>query len=178
MPFDMDASGVESPGQILGGIQPGTYHVIVKDVDEDSDEAQEKQQIRIDFELLNGTVPGQTGKTHRDYFSRKGKGFERVKALAMTLGLLRPGERKQVSFKDAIGRQLIVCWETHEYQGKKNVQIPWAGFWSVDDPSQAGIPMDKEMLAAAKGGAAPVVGTPAQATKATAKAGAMDWSDV
>lgn len=171
MPFDFDASGIESAGQILGNVSPGIYHVIVKDVDEDSDEAREKQQIRIEFEILAGTVPGQAGKSRRDYFSTKGRGLERVKALAMTLGLIRPGERKAVSFKDAVGRQIILQWDTHEYQGKKSLQVPWAGFWSLDDPAQAEIPRDKDMIAVAAGKAPP-------ATKAAAAATKDAWADV
>jgi len=133
---------------------PGRYHVQIQSAD-DTFNTLDKSMLVV-FELLSGgTVPGQEGKTHTEYFSASEKAMKRINLLALACGLVRPGESRDVSFAtEAPGRQLVIELEEHEYTKKdgtkgKGVRVTFAGMWSTGHKDVADVPKDREMIALA-----------------------------
>jgi len=172
---------------------PGRYHVQVQSADDTF--TKNDKSMPVVFELLNGTVPGQEGKTHTEYFSASEKAMKRINLLALACGLVRPGETRDISFAtEAPGRQLVIELEEHEYTKKdgtkgKGVRVTFAGMWSVGHKDVTDVPKDCEMLALAaklQGAglttptAAPAtVGATAELPHATAPESAQDpWAAV
>jgi hypothetical protein len=178
----LDASAGKSIDDFgSAAVAPGLYHVMVKNVDESMTKYPSK--IVAEFEVLSGTTSGQEHKTHTEWFSVATDGaMRRVLRLALALGLLRPGEEKDVSFGDAIGKQIIIEIEQQEYEGKKYLRIAFMGMWPIDHPDVRHVPLHAEMLKLAHGQQqAPTEkkqeeNVPAAAA-ATAKA-RDDWDDV
>lgn len=141
----LGATNVQSEDDIQGNARPlpGRYHVIVKEVDESMEKV---DKIIIEFEVLAGTTPGQEGRVVTEYFAITEKAIPRLQRLAMTLGLLKPGEDdRDVLFSDAIGRDLVVEVEPNEYTNKegkevKTVRVTYLGFWSTSNKAVADVP--------------------------------------
>jgi hypothetical protein len=103
---------------------------------------------------------GQGSKTRAEFFTSVGKTDEMTKKmlanqarLAMACGILLPGEKKEVDWDQAIGRELIVEFTNErkevEEGGKKiwketgYTKIDWFSFWSIGNPAVANVPKDK-----------------------------------
>lgn len=128
---------------------PGRYHVVIDDVDESFEK---HDSVLVDFRVLAGNKQDQEGKNFREYFSTKTKALDRLSRFAICVGLLKPGQEADVSFVDAIGKQLIVEVEENEYEKdgekKKNIRISYAGMWSLGNPKVANVPRDAAALKA------------------------------
>ena len=141
----LGATNVQSEDDIQGNARPlpGRYHAIVKEVDESMEKV---DKIIVEFEVLAGTTPGQEGRVVTEYFAVTEKAIPRLQRLAMTLGLLKPGEDdRNVLFSDAIGRDLVVEVEPNEYTNKegkevKTVRVTYLGFWSTGNKAVADVP--------------------------------------
>jgi hypothetical protein len=192
----LDAENVESADD-LGSSRPepgGRYHVAVKNAEERGPKPdKEYGQVVVEFEVLNGTIPHQEGKTHTEWFSLSPKAAHKVIRFAVSVGLMKFKEKKNVNFPSGIGSHCIVEIEGREYTDRDgNVrqggQITWEGIWSVDDPKVADVPRDEAMIklwrervsheppALPEGGAA---AQPAPAPQpAAATAGDDLWGDI
>ena len=141
----LGATNVQSEDDIQGNARPlpGRYHAIVKEVDESMEKV---DKIIVEFEVLAGTTPGQEGRVVTEYFAVTEKAIPRLQRLAVTLGLLKPGEDdRNVLFSDAIGRDLVVEVEPNEYTNKdgkevKTVRVTYLGFWSTGNKAVADVP--------------------------------------
>ncbi len=177
--MQINTQGVKDPHEIGGGTgpTPGKYHVLVKAVDETFSNPKLPNLIPIEFEILHGTIPGQKGRTHRELFSVEPKNVDRLKRLAMILGLIGPGEQKNVVFAEGIGRQCIIEIEANTYEGKTRNQIPYfrAGIWAIGNPDIKDVPLDQTMLQLHGQGAriAPPGGQPAAPASGPASAPAQ-----
>lgn len=141
----LGATNVQSEDDIQGNARPlpGRYHAIVKEVDESMEKV---DKIIVEFEVLAGTTPGQEGRVVTEYFAVTEKAIPRLQRLAVTLGLLKPGEDdRNVLFSDAIGRDLVIEVEPNEYTNKegkevKTVRVTYLGFWSTGNKAVADVP--------------------------------------
>jgi hypothetical protein len=173
---------------------PGRYHAIVKALTDK--EEKYPDTIIAEFETLNGTNPGQEHKTIRVFFGTKESWMlERLTRFAWAVGLITAGEKKDVDFYKAIGRQLLIEVEDKENkkESKTYRQISKNGMWQIGHPKHTDVPMDKTMLqvhqvggATGQGGAspssAPTAFPPPGGQPATVGAGAGSakpgWEDV
>ena len=147
----LGATNVQSEDDIQGNARPlpGRYHAIVKEVDESMEKI---DKIIVEFEVLAGTTPGQEGTVVTEYFAVTEKAIPRLKRLALSLGLLRPGEpERDINFSDAIGKDLVIEVEPNEYTNKagkevKTVRLTYLGFWSTGNEAVADVPKDTEAV--------------------------------
>ena len=182
--LNLDTSGVNSADELgTTFCLPGRYHTVVKAVDESFSKFPEA--VIVEFEILAGTVPGQEKKTHREFFSTKGKAIDRIKRFAMVTGLIGPNERKQVNLSDALGHQLVIEIIDEEYQGKTRSKVSYVGMWSPDHKEVADVPKDKAFLALHGQGKVPVLRSAPQpaaqqpaSQPVTAAAGADPYGDL
>lgn len=148
--FDADnLEGFES-------VAPGTYHVEVTAVEEDAVSKSGSPQMVVDYEVLAGTVGGQEGKTHKDYYSRSEKALKRALMFAIATGLTSQEELKAaqqagkspvIDFTKAVGRQLVVeIEEETDQNGKARPKVAW-GIWATNSPKAKGVPLNQGRLA-------------------------------
>jgi len=141
----MGAKDVKSEDDISGFQRPlpGRYHVVVKHVDETFEKF---DKVLIDFEILSGTVPDQQGRELTEFFACTEKAIPRLQRLALCLGLLQPGEPdRDVEFADAVGRDLVIEVEEHNYKDKSGkevngVRVGYLGMWSTGNEAVADVP--------------------------------------
>ena len=111
--------------------------------------------LEVDFQILNGTTPGQTGKDTRLFLSYVGENDAKTKAclnrltrLAMCVGVIRPGQCIEPNWDEAVGRELVIEVEAREYeqdgQKKQSSQVSFLGFWSLGNPDVADVPKDDD----------------------------------
>lgn len=151
----LGATNVQSEDDIQGNARPlpGRYHAIVKEVDESLSKI---DKIIVEFEVLAGTTPGQEGTVVTEYFAVTEKAIPRLKRLALSLGLLRPGEpERNINFSDSIGKDLVIEVEPNEYTNKagkevKTVRLTYLGFWSTGNEAVADVPKDTEAVGQVK----------------------------
>lgn len=127
---------------------PGTYHVVISDAGENATN-DGRRYIQVDMAVLNGTVPGQEGRTLTEFFHLSGKqaAMDRLVKFLLAAKIVGENEEKDVNFKtDAPGKQLVVECEADEYQGKKRIKLSFGGFWPVDHPDVKDIPKGTDML--------------------------------
>lgn len=158
MSFKMDASGDESHTKVGSGftrLPAGRYHTQILEVDESFQKNANK--IVISFEVLAGTIPGMEGKRHNEFFSMNA--MDRLKRLAMVCDLIKPGEVKDVSFMDTIGKDLIIDIIPHSYEkdGKtiETTQMDFGGMFKVTDDEVKDVPRGKVWVKPAPSGNAP-----------------------
>lgn len=137
---------------------PGRYHAIVKMAD---DSMEKSDKIVVEFDVLSGTMPGQEGTSLTEWFPIAGADeaktktcLARLSRLAMALGLLRPGEKADVDFGQARGRQCVIEVEENKYKDrdgneKTGVRCSFCGFWSLGHAEVADVPKDAKLAAMA-----------------------------
>lgn len=130
--------------------KPGTYLAVVKHVDDTFEKNPDK--LVVEFEIISGTVPGQAGKTHSEWYSTEAKHIVRITRLAMCCGILQPGEERDVDLQLLKGKALVICIEEHAYKDKlgndkTGSQITYHGMWPIDHAEVKDVPKDKEALA-------------------------------
>lgn len=162
MGFRVNVSGVKSIDELTGINEPkdGRYHVVVQSVDDSLQKHTEA--IVMEFQVLKGTMPGQEGKVHKEFFSTKDAAADRLSRAAIALGLIKPGDPEmEIQFSQAIGRQVIIEVKESEYQGKKYMRMTFMGIWPIGHKEVNDVPLDREALkVAAANVAAPIPGGP------------------
>lgn len=128
---------------------PGWYHVVITRVDESEQEYPGK--IVVDFKVHAGTVPGQEGRTLREFFATSEASRKRLVKLAIALGLLNYRERKEVQFSEALGRQLVIEVEPSTYKKRDGTQVEstrctFLGLYTPDDERVKDVPKDPELM--------------------------------
>lgn len=132
-------------------VAPGRYHVQIQNADDSF--TKYPNSVVVTFELLNGTVPGQDGKKHTEFFSTSEKALERLQCFAIAAGLVTPGEGREINFAtDAPSKQLVIELEENQYEKKDGSKgtgrrITYKGMWSVGHKDVADVPKDREMIA-------------------------------
>lgn len=153
---------------------PGKYHVVLENVEE------KEKSIVCKFVVLAGTTPGQEDKKITEFFPTSENAQPRLIRLAMSLGLLKPGEEKDVDFQKGVGGFLIVEAAENEYekdgQKKKNVRVPWMGMWPLGHKDVGDVPINQEELNAPT--EPPKPEQPPQDGPAGAGAGDDGWGDL
>lgn len=141
--------------------KPGRYHVAVSDVDVKALESEQK--FNVTFDVLNGTVPGQAGRQVREFFTLSEKALPRVKLFVVAAGLVKPGTKGNVDFRDAVGRQLVIEVDErkNENDGKTYINCTFSGFWSLDHDDAKDVPKDADAIKLHRQGKA--IATAAQA---------------
>ena len=133
---------------------PGRYHVAVVKVDEDGGT---DGSMIVDFEVLAGTVPGQEGKSQREYFQKTKAAMGRIHGLAVALGMVTKEQLMQAKatganllyeFENQVGKQLHLDLQESTYNGKTRVKADFR-IYKIDDPKCANWPRNAGMLAKA-----------------------------
>lgn len=147
-PIDnFNADGFESAA-------PGDCHALLSAVDEDGGNHGE---MICDFEILASTTPDQEGKSHREYFQKTIKAFQRIHTLAVALGMVTverlkehkaAGTNPTYDFPAAVGRQLCIGLSDEEYNGKHRTKVNF-NLYAVTDPRVASWPKNAAMLSEA-----------------------------
>lgn len=184
--MEMNAEEYKGAEDFGGGDrpEPGRYHVVVKSANEFSPKHSGK--VVIDFEVLDGTIPNQVGRKHTEYFATSAKAMPRLVKMAIAVGLLSYGERKNITWSDAAGRQLVIDLEQHDYEKdgetRKGVRITWAGMHALDDDAANNVPKNQAAVELARklGSSAKPNGNGNgnAATAQPAKAAASSWDDL
>jgi hypothetical protein len=144
----IDAGEIKSANDLVGFDQPkpGRYHVVARGVDDTFKKA--PTSLIVELEILAGTTPDQGGKTFREFIPVDGVGAKRSLKFALACKLITEcdlGKVVDISFERAIGCQLVVDLEDDEYEKngetKKSVSVTFLGFYKVDSPEAAGVPL-------------------------------------
>lgn len=166
MPWEIDNQTLD-PDNVDKSYQnpaPGRYHVQVTDLNEDDISPKGTPQMWVNMEILSGTVAGQEGRNHREYFTKNEKTGNVNKFLMFALATRittheelakhkAAGTNPVIDPKHAIGRQLCIELTAEMYEGKQTVRCNYAMF-AIDSPKAKGIPLNQGMLKRASDGAA------------------------
>lgn len=153
----VSAKGKEDVSDVKGGSrpEPGTYHVVVKDID---DSFTKHDALLVGLEVLAGTVKDQEGREHTEFLwlDDDGNAKDQHVRLAMCLGLLEPGEEKEVDWEDGIGRHMIVQFVKFK---KKDSDKELTGIgdygmamWPIGHKDAKDVPVDKAAIKATQQG--------------------------
>lgn len=137
---------------------------------------------------------GQTGATIPMFATLLGKDAAATEycqmnctRLALCAGIIRPGERKEPDWSEAIGREMIIEVKASEYTGtdgskRQGSEVEFLSFWMLNNPAVASVPRDNDspgMRALAKAGGGNGAKAPVQtASAATAAASRGKYSDL
>lgn len=146
--FENEDDATYSGGDLL---LAGYYHAELVEVDDRFDT---NEIIILDWRALNGTTPGQVGRTRKAFldFSQDAssanpnwkcdKSYVQAQQLAVVLKLKRLDEKKTVNYEDALGRTCIVHFEESSKNNPKTGQ-PWVNYvraYSLDNPEVVDVP--------------------------------------
>lgn len=153
--LDLDATEYENEDDATytGGdlLLAGYYHAQLIEVD---DQFEERELITLNFKGLNGTTPGQEGRTRKAFldFSRDEssanpnwkceKSMAQAQQLAVVFKLKRLDEKKIVEYEDALSQTCIVLFEESKKTDPKTGH-PWVNYvrcYSLDNPEVADVP--------------------------------------
>lgn len=152
--LDMDFGGAKKEsdlGQV--NVAPGKYHAKIKQVS--FAKMGEYTTLRVVFKILAGTEESMIGKIHTENFFINDNNMERLKLIAVRIGLVTEAEldRKiRVQWKVAEGRQVVILIDSRKFHNNKTnreetrSQITYDGIWSVTDERVADVPKDAEYL--------------------------------
>ena len=159
----LDARGAHSEDDFQGKARPvaGKYHAAVNAAEEIASKNKGTPGLQIEFAIVadglppsgKGTTSGQSGKVISLFLSYVGSDEEktqtcinRVTRLAMALGVISPGESKEVDWNDAIGRELVigVVDSSYEKDGQKKIstEVGFLDFWSLGNKAVKDVPRD------------------------------------
>lgn len=151
-----------------GGLrEAGTYHVVVNDVREgESRNGKAIDGLTVTFEVFDGTVKGQGGKTHTESFfvptlqddeKKAGMKLRKLTALAIAGNVMQPsqlGAELDIPFASMVGSQMVVKFD-HQMEmdgdGKytipsKYLQVSYSDMYHVDDPDVSGVPKSADAI--------------------------------
>lgn len=142
--------------------KPGTYHVIVNELDENAatKDGRPIDGLKMSAEILDGTEKDQIGKTIEETFYRPDPGsndkgeFAKLKLtkLFLALGLIKehqPGKRVAIDPQDGIGRQIVLRVDNRKNKNTDKIylSLDGASVFHVDDLEVKDIPKSKDALA-------------------------------
>jgi len=155
-------------------VAEGRYHFSVAGV-----EFNERGTLVLDCEVLAGTVPGQEGKVHREYFNAPNENSKpgvkkRFLQLALATGIVTKDQLDQIKqsgqpfspdWNLMVGRQFCGEVTIEEYVANDGTTKSSAklGFniWSLQSPKAQGIPLASTFTEGEEGGADdPFAGVP------------------
>ena len=138
MPTDVDNSGCESEDDARRNEpKPGQYHVRITGF---NDTFEKVDKIIVTMEVLAGTVPGQEGKEHTEFFPTTEAAMPRLNLLGMVTGVVPPGQRGSLDDSNMVGRQLVIVLEQRERDGRSYTNITWDGMYSLGNKEVAAVP--------------------------------------
>ena len=136
-----------------GPPEPGSYHVIVTNVDAST---QKFDGIGVTFQVLAGTVEDMEGRTlnQRFLFNKETGDYQESHVrLALAAGLIEPDSEGEVDWGDLVGRQLVIGVERRLGKDKEgnekeytNVGNYGLDVWSIGNAEVANVPKDKAAL--------------------------------
>jgi hypothetical protein len=151
-----------------GGLrEPGTYHVVINDVRErESQKGKPIEGVTVTFEVLDGTVKGQQGKTHTESFflptmqdqeKNASMKLRKLTAMALAGNVLQPSElgtEADIPFASMVGKQMVVKFDHQmEKDGEGNntipskyIQVSYSDFYHIDDPAVSAVPKNADAL--------------------------------
>lgn len=149
--FDLDEVGGS------GKVSPGDYHVKITSINENGGQ---KGEMIVDTEILCGTVAGMEGRTFRLYIPNEYDKWAMRKqtALALAAGLFTAADAKAAKaqgkeldpdWQQAVGRQIVICLEPNEYQGKVTTRLAYDNIYAVTDKRASHVPLHAKFLEAA-----------------------------
>ena len=162
----------------------GRYHAVINDAD---DSLATDDKVIVQFAVLSGLPDGQQSRTLTTKFLLTENHMLRLQRLALCVGLLKPNEPpREIDFTQAIGRQLVIEVEDHEYTDKNDNpktirQLTWLGMWSLTNPEVADVPKNAVALKLLDNPTAirpAATSPPAGAAPPAAAPLANDWSDL
>jgi hypothetical protein len=180
MPLNLDTANIASESDIQGeSNRPavGRYLAVVKSAEERETKEKGLQGVNIEFEVLGGTTPGQAGQTLPAWFSYEGedeaktrKALLRCTRLALSLGLLQPGQPQAVAVdfeSQAPGRLIVIEVAPNTFTNKNgqkidSSQLAYMGMWSMGNPEVADVMAITEVREAAQAVLGPVAPQPQQ----------------
>lgn len=144
-PEDFDFDQCDSGGMP----EPGVYHVRLIKV-ESRDEPGKTPSENLTFQILAGTVAGQSGKQITEYLRLQGsdneksrKVIQRAMGWGKRLGVYTLADAKvlaPIEYERALQKEFIIEIEEHSYEDSKtgeqktNVRISYMGVWGLDHP--------------------------------------------
>lgn len=160
--FEFEGGGDVSTGSAWLS-DPGTYHLIITDLDEQPTNKDgqliDNAAFRVNCSVCDGTVAGQRDKTTDITFFRpkptdKNEGAMAKKKIGRFLVSVGLATEEQIinkekitpDLQDAVGRQFIAKLDK-EKEDSKFLSLSFADIYHVDDPAVAQIPRSKEHLA-------------------------------
>jgi hypothetical protein len=165
----LDASNLQNENDVKGQQRPdpGMYHFVVNHMDASFDK---HDAVIADLEVLAGkpdetalAMPDQRGRglRHMMFLDEDGNYVDKHLRFALATGILKPGEKKDVDWSDANGRQLVGGVEKRTGKNRKGEEQEYANvssygldLWSVGNPEVAHVPKDEAALKLMEGGAA------------------------
>jgi hypothetical protein len=211
----LNAQTAKSEDDFSGKSRPsaGRYHAAVNHAEEKGSKKKGTPGLELEFVIIHeGVLPdgktptvAQAQKTIPLFLSYIGGDdaktqtcLDRVTRLALSLGVLAPGEQKEVNWDEAVGRELVIEVEQADYpdektgQMKQGSQVSFMGFWSLGNKAVSNVPKDATspgMQALAKSGgngngnganagAAAGAQSAPPPPPAAATAGKTKWSDL
>lgn len=176
-----DTTGYESKDDLDGYQYPkeGVYHLAIQEADHESERAKNAKGLRITFEVLSGTMPGQEGLTFTQTYKwpssdHKDKGeFARkmITRIMLTTGYIHEsqlGGKIPTEWADLAGRQLVAKIKNYKRTAEngprkgetfEGTEIDGMHFWHVNDEDAASVPKDAEALELRPADAEPVGGS-------------------
>jgi hypothetical protein len=159
----LDASDVTSEEDLRGNARtkPGRYHVCVLQAEEKGSKKKGSPGIECEFQVLcDGIGPdgkptvGQTNSTIRMFLNLTGSDDEKTKTclrnallLSLATGIMKPGEKKEPDWSEAIGRELVINVKPDSFKANDGTEIASSevamfGYWSLGNEQVKDVPKD------------------------------------
>jgi hypothetical protein len=159
----LDASDVTSEEDLRGNARtkPGRYHVCVLQAEEKGSKKKGSPGIECEFQVLcegidaNGKpTVGQRNSTIRMFLNLTGSDDEKTKTclrnallLALATGIMKPGEKKEPDWSEAIGRELVINVKPNTFKANDGTDIASSevamfGYWSLGNEQVTDVPKD------------------------------------
>lgn len=159
----LDASNVKTEGDVKGRQppEPGIYHGVVQYADDSQDR---HSAVIVDLEVLAGKPTDQKGRVlrHMMFLEDRGNYNDKHLRFALATGIIKPGEEKDVDWKDTEGRQLVFAVEKRPGKDKNgeereytNVSNFGLDLWSVGNEEVADVPKDEAAIKLMQGDGEP-----------------------
>lgn len=159
--FDVDFNDIQDPDNLGGkdNVFPGDYHMLVESMDPSGGH---NGGMKVDFQILRGTIPGQERKIFSMTFSKDYGEVHRAKLGAFAVAarlktadgrsvtnklisdVKAKGESVKILWGEALNR--TVCMKLVLSKDGKYVNLDWDKIWSPDDKRAAHIPLHAAAL--------------------------------
>lgn len=133
--------------------KPGTYHIMVSNVDPEpvTKDGKAMEGLKVEGGILGGTEPTEKDKTiefmlwaPKPTDKNNGEMAKRkLTRFAYAMGFIdefKPGQKINIDCEVCEGRQLVAKFSEQERDGKKRIELHFSDIYHVDDPAVAEIP--------------------------------------